>query len=302
MKDHYIPESNFPVKLNDHLFMLGNYFFNLFLVIGEKKTALFEVGISAIVDAVIHQLENLGIDPDFIVCSHPHSDHITGLPGLIKRFPDAKILAAKGAESFVNHPKAGPVLLKEDAYMSKSLEKSGIIPGRPSLEKIPDLSCVNEIEDTLRLDLGDIFLDLSKIGGHSPGNLIGMIHEQKILFSSDSLGFHFPGRGFLPLFFTEAEAYIFALKSIQEFSPSIICPAHQGALKGDAALKSIQTSFNTTMYLIKKVKASKKSDEALAAQIFKQYYKDEFTIYTKDNIKNCTTLLVKRAKQADIDI
>lgn len=82
MKEHYIPEDKFPIEIDKNIFILGNYFFNLFLIIGSKYSAIFEVGISGIVDTVIRQLEHLDINPDFIISSHPHSDHITGLPGL----------------------------------------------------------------------------------------------------------------------------------------------------------------------------------------------------------------------------
>ncbi|MCP3871537.1 MAG: MBL fold metallo-hydrolase [Desulfobacteraceae bacterium] len=297
MKNSYIPENKFPIKIDNNLFMLGNYFFNLFLTIGNKQTALFEVGISAIVDTVINQLESLDISPDYIISSHPHSDHITGLAGLAKRYPNAQIIVATGAKEFVEHPKAVPLLLKEDNFMSKSLSNLSIKPGRPSIQDIPDLHGSIVIKNNKSLDLGETTLDLIKVQGHSPGNLIGVLPQKKILFSSDSLGFHFPGRGYLPLFFTQVDTYLSTLNFIKEFNPSIVCPAHQGPLMGKAATAGIKTSIKTTMDTIKRIKRSTLSDDALAMDIFEQNYKDEFTLYTKDNIKNCAVLLVKRAKE-----
>ncbi len=302
MKNHYIPEKKFPMKLDDTLYVLGNYFFNLFLIIGKNKSVLFEVGISAVVDTVISQLEQLGIRPDYLIPSHPHSDHITGLPGLAMQYPKARVVVGKGAREFIEHPKAKPLLVKEDAFMSKSLAGLNIKPGRPGLQDIPDLDNSMVIEDHTTLDLGNTALELKKVTGHSPGNLIGFIHQKKILFSSDSLGFHFPGRGFLPLFFTRTDAYLDTLSFIKEFDPSIICPAHQGPLKGEVAKTGIQASIDTSIALIKKIKQSRRSDDALAMEIFEQSYKDEFTLYTEANIKNCAALLVKRAKEAILNI
>lgn len=301
MKDHYIPENNFPIKIDQNIFILGNYFFNLFLIIGSKHSALFEVGISGIVDTVIKQLEHLDINPDFIISSHPHSDHITGLPGLAKRYPKAGIITAAGAKEFIEHPKAGPLLIKEDIFMSKSLADLNIKPGRPPLERIPDLTGSMVVTDKHSIDLGHITLDLIKAKGHSPGNLIGILNEKKIMFCSDSLGFHFPGRGYLPLFFTSADSYLSTLNFIKEFTPSIICPAHQGPLSGDAAITGIQESLEITLNTIKYIKASSLSDEALARDVFKKSYKDEFTLYTVNNIKNCAALIVKRSKEAKIN-
>lgn len=299
MKAHYITEDQFPIEISPGVFMLGNYFFNLFLILGSKKCALFETGISAVVDRVIQQLDALGICPDYIICSHPHSDHITGLPGLAARYPSARIIAAEGAAEFIAHPKAGPLLLKEDAYMSKSLDNFGIMPGRPPLDTTPNLEPADTVHQNLTLDLGDKHLDLIKVAGHSPGNLMAKLPGQKILFCSDSLGFHFPGRGFLPLFFTGAQSYVSVLRDIKAFAPSIVCPAHQGPLKGPLAVRGIRDSLETTTRLIRDVKSSGQPDKILADRIFKTHYKDEFTLYTRDNIKNCAALLVKRARQTD---
>ena len=86
MKAHTILQEKFPMEITPHVRMLGNYFFNLFLVTGQHKSALFESGISGGVDGVIAQLNALGISPDYLVPSHPQSDHITGLPGLMAQF------------------------------------------------------------------------------------------------------------------------------------------------------------------------------------------------------------------------
>lgn len=301
MKAHTIPENKFPIEIDKNIFILGNYFFNLFLIIGSKYSAIFEVGISGIVDTVIRQLEHLDINPDFIISSHPHSDHITGLPGLAKRYPKARIVTAAGAKEFIEHHKAAPLLFKEDRFMSKSLAALNIKPGRPPLEKIPDLAGAWVINDKQSLDLGGIILDLVKVDGHSPGNLIGILNKRKILFCSDSLGFHFPGRKFLPLFFTRADSYLSTLNFIKKFNPSIACPAHQGPLSGKAAVSGIQESLDITLRTIKDIKQSTLPDETLAMNLFEQSYKDEFTLYTPENIKNCMDLLVKRAKEAEID-
>ena len=297
MKEHYIPEDKFPIRLDDNIFMLGNYFFNLFLIVGNRRSALFEAGISAVVDSVINQLEKLGIEPDYIIPSHPHSDHITGLPGLAARYPKAQIIVAKEAKEFIEHPKAGHLMFIEDNFMAKNLARFNIKPGRPSIEKIPDLNDSLAINEQKSLDLGGITLDLIKVTGHSPGNLIGSIKKNKILFCSDSIGFHYPGRGYFPLFFTGADSYLATMNFIKEFYPSIICPAHQGPLTGGKAIQGIQESYDLTVSTINMIQQSNLDDKTLADQLFKNGYKDEFTLYTPENIQNCCNLLIKRSKE-----
>lgn len=298
MKAHYIPEDKFPIRLTPHVTLVDNYFFNLFLVTGKNGSALFETGISGCVDEVIRQLDRLDVSVDYLIPSHPHTDHITGLPGLMKRFPKAEIFAAAGAKEFITHPKAGSLLVKEDAFMSKGLSRMGISPGRSPLETIPDLHDAHVIETAFALDLGQVTLELITVKGHSPGNLMGFIRKEKILFCSDSLGFHFPGRGFWPLFFTNADDYLSTLEFIKAFNPDILCPGHQGPLEKAAAKEGIITAINSTVDTIRQIKETRLSDQDLAQRLFDQSYKDEFTLYTQRNIQNCTDLLIKRARHA----
>jgi 2-aminobenzoylacetyl-CoA thioesterase len=289
------PQSDFPMHLNSRVTVLGNNIINLFLVQGDRKTALFEAGISGVVDTVILQLEQLGTAPDYLILSHPHSDHATGLPGLMKRFPRAQVLAGAGAKEFVTHPKAGPLMLAEDAFMSKGLAARGITPGRPPIDTIPDLSGARVVEKPFVLDLGGILLELFPVAGHAPGNILGRV--QDILFSSDSLGFHFPGRGFWPLFFTGAREFLYTLSQIQAMAPAIVCPAHLGPLKHQAAAAGIQAAMDAAQDFIQRVIRTRLTDQELERQLLHESYRDEFTLYTKENITICNRLLIKRARQ-----
>ncbi|WDP92535.1 MAG: MBL fold metallo-hydrolase [Desulfobacter sp.] len=298
MKTHYIPEHRFPLVLTPRIRVLGNYFFNLVLITGAQKNALFETGVSGITDNVIAQLEKLDIAPDYLVVSHPHSDHITGLPGLMARFPGARVLAGRGASDFISHPKAGPALVKEDRSISLGLEKMGIRPGRPSLETVPDLAAAREIETETRLDLGGgTVLDLIPVKGHSPANLIARMEQDRALFCSDSLGFYFPGRALWPLFFTNARDYLATIDMIKAAAPAIICPAHQGPITGREAVNAPFQAEKEARTMISRIRKTRLPDEALIKELFGESYKDEFALYTETNIMNCTRLMIRRARE-----
>jgi 2-aminobenzoylacetyl-CoA thioesterase len=293
--DTKIESSCYPMPLSSRVRVLGNHYINLFLVQGDQKTALFEAGISGMVDTVIRQLEHLNAVPDYLIISHPHSDHITGLPGLMERFPHAQILVGTGTREFITHPKAGPLMRAEDEFMSRGLADRGLLPQRPPISTIPDLSNAREVADTLVLDLGGIDLEIFSVAGHSPGNILGRV--KNMVFCSDSLGFHFPGKGFWPLFFTGAKEYLDTLAQIQAMAPAIVCPGHQGPLKHAAATAGIRAGIDTARRFIDRVTRTSLTDRELEAQLFHESYRDEFTLYTKENIANCNRLLIKRARQ-----
>ena len=220
----------FPKLLADNLWLLGNYFFNLYLVRGRKASALIEAGISATVDTVITQLEELQITPDYLVLTHPHSDHFTGLPGLRERFPRAAIITGSGAREFVQHPKAAGMIIAEDRFMSQQLAARGIVPGRPPLQHVEFPLNHAVVEHEMVIDLGDLSLVCLQVKGHSPGNIVVHLPQMQVLILSDSLGFHFPGREFCPLFFTGYADYMETLDRLAVLKPKIIGPAHQGPL------------------------------------------------------------------------
>ena len=295
--DYYIQPEEFPMQLKDNIFILGNYFFNVFLIVGDKKTALFETGISAVTDTIISQIESIQSPPDYIIPAHPHSDHITGLPGLMEKYPNATIISAKGAKEFIEHPKAGLLLIKEDKYLHQSLSQWGLIPKRKPLEAVPNLKTSLIVEKKKSLDLGNITLNLIKVDGHSPGNLIAYIPELKIAFTSDSLGFHYPGRFFFPLFFTGLHEYLATINLIKSFNPLILCPAHQGHIEGKTVKNALKETLDATYKIVDLIKQNKYSDNDLAEKLFNYCYVDEFTLYTESNIRNCVMLLIKRVKE-----
>jgi len=53
MKENYKVSEDFPRELTPGLWVLGNYFFDLYLVKGTQASALIEIGASATVDEII---------------------------------------------------------------------------------------------------------------------------------------------------------------------------------------------------------------------------------------------------------
>ncbi len=291
-------QTGFPHKLSDNLWVLGNYFFNLYLVRGSRSSALIEAGVSAVVDTVVAQLEQLEITPDYLILSHPHTDHFTGLEGLRNRFDQARVVAGRGAREFVRHPKAHAMITTEDRFISEQLAARGIIPGRAPASTIdfPDDHLV--VDDTTLIDLGGISLKCFKAKGHSPGNILVHVPHLDALFASDSLGFHYPQRGFCPLFFTGFNDYMENLDHLSSLNPHIIGPAHQGALCGPQAKAAMATAIQTARNLFDRVIAEKRDHDILVGELYDQFYKDEFTLYSRENISNCMRLLVRRALEA----
>jgi len=284
----------FPKKLTENFWLLGNYYFNLYLIKGEKASAIVEAGISAIVDTVIGQLESLNAYPTYLVVTHPHSDHITGLSGLQERFPEAYVVAGEGAQEFLSHPKAKKVLVFEDRFMTQMVLIKGLKPGRPPLHRPPAFGNCLLVGDGDEIDLGGITLRFLALKGHSPGNIGVYIPDISTLTVSDSLGFHYPKRGFLPLFFTGFHDYMASMDRLEAIKAKILCPGHQGPLIGPDAKKAFQVARKASIDLLGRIIENQKNKDSIAEEIFHEFYKDEFKMYSGENIESCCKLLVHR--------
>lgn len=287
----------FPRKLSEGIWQLGNYYFNLFLVQGKRGAALIELGISAIADTVIAQLEALGVEPQYLVMTHPHSDHITGLPALTDRFPRAELISAAGACEFITHPKSVDSIVHEDRFMSESGKPFGFSSLRPAIDRISFPKQSIEVSEGKWFDLGGVMFGCIPVGGHSPGSLLVNIPEYNAVIASDALGFHFNGRGFQPLYFTDYQQYRSTLEMIKSLKPEILGIGHQGSFMGKAAEKALNITYEETERFCHKINQDQRENDVIAEELFRDRYRDEFLLYSPENIRYCYQLLVKRSKQ-----
>lgn len=290
--------AGFPRQLTEGLWVVGNYFFNLYLVKGEQGSALIEVGVSAMIDDAIRQMESLGINPTFVVVTHPHADHITGLGALKETYPQALVVAGEGAPEFLVHPKGARSIAQEDEHMSAFLAAYGIASGRPPVSEPPTLENCLIAKDGDAIDLGGLTLRFMTAVGHAPGKIVVHVPERDALILSDSLGFRFPGRRVMPLFLTNYSDYLATLDRLARLKPSVVGVAHQGPLVGAEAEEAFRESRRMAAYLRDRIVACTGSETDLINELFNEWYRDELTMYTPENILNCCRLLVRRARES----
>ena len=287
---------SFPEKLADGLWLLGNSYFNLYLAGGDKASALMEMGVSAMADEVANQLGKIGVTPDYLIVMHPHGDHLNGLPVLREYFPSAKVIAGEGAPEFLAHPKTAAGLISDDRYFSEFLARKALGGARPPLRESPSLKGAVIVQDNEELDLGGLTLRFLDVEGHALGNLAAYIPEIRTLMPSDSLGFRIPALGFFPIFFTGYDAYMATLDRLATLDPEILGLPHQGPLFGGEIREAFMTARRNAKSMWEKIRNDLRSEEEIIAEIYKEYYRDELTLYTPENIITCCKLLIRRSR------
>ncbi|MGB5217495.1 MAG: MBL fold metallo-hydrolase [Smithella sp.] len=288
----------FPLKINDNLRVLGNDYFHLYLIKGEKSCALIETGISATAGTVLEQLSSLSAKPDYLIITHPHSDHVTGLDDLKNAFPHATVIAGNGAESFISHPKAAPSFIAEDRHMLGAMASLGLCGSETAITTPPSLAGCKVVQDREELDLGELKIRFLEVKGHSPGNILVHIPLLNILLVSDSLGNHYPGRGFFPTFFTGYDDYMKTIDRLEKIAPDILGLAHNGLIADKKEIEKIfpvahRCAHDVRNYVIN----DNRNDEDIAQDLFRFYYTGELAVYSPQNILNCCRLLVRRVRE-----
>ncbi len=99
------------------------------------------------------------------------------------------------------------------------------------------------------------------------------------------------------MFLVNYADYMATLERLEKLNPAILGVAHQGPVMGDAIQAAFREAREKAAELRAKIINDQRDPQIVIQDVFNEFYKDEMTIYTRDNIKNCARLVVKRAKE-----
>jgi 2-aminobenzoylacetyl-CoA thioesterase len=289
----------FPQPLSGRIWVTGERPFPVYLIRGDRSSALVEAGISATADGIARRLDGLGVTPDFIVITHPHADHVMGLYPLRGRYPGIRVLAGEGAAAFLSHPAAKAAIIEEDRHMAAYLADRGYPVGGAPPGRVPDLQDAAVCDEGEALDLGGVTLRFLEVRGHAPGCLAVFIPEEKALFASDGLGFHYSAGGSFPVFFTGYRDYMDALDRLESLRPEILGLGHHWFMGKAEAAGAFGPARSSAAGLWKRLKADSRNGETVIADMVNEFYRDELTLYSRENITNCCRLLRRRSLEEE---
>jgi len=290
----------YPKQLSDKVFLLGNHYASIYLVRGDRFSVLVEAGLSIMAPQVVAQLEGLDINPaylKYLVLTHTHADHVMGAPLIKKSFPQIRITGVSEARDLLSRQKILDFFIREDAYTSKRLlDFKAVDPDTSQPTPLP-FAFEKIVSPGDTLDLGGLSLHILDAPGHCRGGIALWEPRERMLFCSDSLGFHLPPGKFVSNFYVDYDAYRKTFETLCALKPKWICPGHCGAYGGEEAVQFVAGSRRELEWITDYVTTRAKSPEKLtkvSETLFQRYFMDEATIFSPENTKYCTELLIRR--------
>ena len=262
-----------PVSLTDRP-ILG-------MVVGSKKTLMIDAGNSEEhVNYFLEELKKRGIpDPDLVVLTHWHWDHIFGLSAL----SDAVSIASK--ETKAEMEKLIPFSWSDEAIDARVKEGVEIEFCAKAIKEeyknhrninitLPDIT----IENRAEIDLGGVTCIVQHVGGdHAADSVIVYIKEEKILFLGDCI---YPRLYAEKVHYTISET-LRVLDLLDTFDAETYIPSHQQPIPKEDFNKEV-----AMLRTIAKYTEDCNGDQPKIVKKYEDYVKRELTEDELDTISD----------------
>ena len=152
---------------------VGGFEVNCSILSENGKAWIVDPGQEA--DRIIDLLTKKGLEPAAILLTHAHFDHISGIPGLIEKFPDLPVYVHEKDIPMIGHP------LNQ---LPPEYPNTGSLRGLRSLRGLGGL--------------GGLEVEVIETPGHTPGGVCYYFPKDRLLLSGDTLFAGSVGRTDLP--------------------------------------------------------------------------------------------------------
>ena len=180
---------------------------NTYLVVDENTKEGFIVDPGGYNPKLTKKVSDEGIEIKYIVLTHGHADHISGVNEHLDDFPDAKVVVHTNEKPMLEDPRENQSLM----FGSAQTVKGDIF-----------------VNDGDELEVGNLKLKFIFTPGHTPGGMCIYVESEDVLFSGDTLfrqsigRTDFPGGSFRDL----ADAVHTKLFILPD--QTVVLPGHMG--------------------------------------------------------------------------
>lgn len=153
---------------------------NTYLLVSGRHALMIDACASDVVDELISR----NLEPDYVILTHEHVDHLWGLNALRARFPRIKVIAQAECSKAIGDPKSN----KAAQYRIYAVLRFGKDYENDEAKNRAYRCAPAEIvfEDVYEFAWRGFCIRLLHTPGHSPGSSIAVLDE-KFIFSGDTM-------------------------------------------------------------------------------------------------------------------
>ena len=156
-----------PQKLRIHTFTLGDFQTNCFVVRLEDEPACWIVDAGFDPEPMLTFIAREGLNPQALLLTHAHCDHIAGAGQVHARWPQLPILIHRSEATFLRDP-----MLNLSALLGDPIEAPG---------------ATGYLEHGGVLELGRVTFEVRHTPGHSPGGITLYCEKAGVAIVGDTL-------------------------------------------------------------------------------------------------------------------
>lgn len=202
-----------------------------FLLVSEKSAVLLDAGFDFCAEKTADNIQSVLKDRplDYILASHTHYDHMSGIPVIKRRYPMLKVAGSRQAQK----------VLAKDAVKTLMRSLNASFATDAGITHIPDrigeLSIDVALDDGETIRLADMTIQAVATPGHTRCAMSYYFQEERLLVCSETIGItpHYPE--VTPCFIVGYQSTLEAIERSRALRPEHVFVSHSGLIPSGEA-------------------------------------------------------------------
>ena len=199
-----------------------------FLININRKNLLVDSGFSFCAENMIRNIKSAlgGESLDYILLTHSHYDHASGIPYCRSHFIDAKLVSSEYAAKIISKPSAVETMRELNR---SAADEHGVIEFEDKLDLL-------KVDITVRegdvIDLNGVSLQVIEAPGHTRCSTAFYIPQEKFLISCETIGCLIGDNDAIPCYLVGYGMTLDSINKILNLDVGKILVPHFGVLEG----------------------------------------------------------------------
>lgn len=219
-----------------------------YLVSTPESTLLYDSGFAYSAPAMVEELaaELDGRSLNYLFLSHSHYDHASGSVWVKERWPEAIVISGAHAAKVFERPGARETMKRLNVEAARqfivSEEAADEALANVDLSLLDNLATDRVVNDGDVIDMGSVRLEVIEAPGHTRCSLMLWCPEERLLFSSETIGVYVDDSRVNPSYLVGYEESLAAIEKAMALQPEHILANHKDVLNGKAAVKYLENA------------------------------------------------------------